>query len=124
MLDALDAEVAPADPIGHGGRLTTVDRGHLASLEAVLAGDTVIDGAGLGVTLTVDCGAVEVRVSGPTAELSLPFDRAELHPAYVRRVVADAVTRYRFALGGRQSKWLKGVSLVQRSQLFQGGRQQ
>jgi hypothetical protein len=124
MLYAPDTDIAPADHIGHGGGLAPVDRGHLARLEAVVAGDTVFDGAALGVALTVGCGVVEVRVSGPTAELSLPFDRAELDPAYVRRVVADAVTRYKFALRGRQSKWWKGVSLMQASQLFQRGRQQ
>jgi hypothetical protein len=122
MLSGTD--VAPSQRIGGDRRLAPVERRPLAPLEAVLAEDAVIDGTGLGVALTASCGAVEVLVWGPTAELSLPFDRAELQPAYVRRVVAEAFMRYRFALCGRQRQWWKGVSHMQRSQLFQRRKQQ
>jgi hypothetical protein len=49
------------------------------------------------------CGAIEVRVSGPTGRLRLSFDRADLDPAYVRSVVRRTLRRYRACLGGRPS---------------------
>jgi hypothetical protein len=81
--------------------------GELAQLETVLAEDAVIGGAGLGVAVVPACGAVEVRVSGPSAALTLSFDRAELQPARVRRIVGGAVARYRSSLGRQRSRLLQ-----------------
>lgn len=62
------------------------------------------DGAALGVLVTRGCGAVEVRVSGPRATLTLFFDQADLQPADVRSVVRAAVARYRSSLLGHQPR--------------------
>lgn len=94
---------AAAESIGSGRRLPPAGAASLAHLEAVLTEDAAVEGADLDVALKEGCGAIEVRVSGPTAALRLSFDRAELHPPYVRQVVRDAITRYRSALGCRSS---------------------
>jgi hypothetical protein len=77
---------------------TTLNVRDLAHLETVLA-EVVIGGAGLGVEVIPACGAVEVRVSGPSAALTFRFDRTELQPAHVLRIVGRAVARYRSSLG-------------------------
>lgn len=70
-------------------------------LRALLMEEVVLEGGNLEVAVTEGCGAVEVRVSGPTGELRLPFDRAHLQPAYVLGVVRETVRRYRTSLSGR-----------------------
>jgi hypothetical protein len=103
MLYDLAGEAAAAESVGSSRRLPPADAASLAHLEAVLTEDVAVYGTALGVALTEGCGAIEVRVSGPTAGLRLLFDRAELHPPYVRQAVRKAVTRYRSALGCRSS---------------------
>ena len=75
----------------------------LARLAAALTKDAAVEGPALDVAVTEGCGAIDVRVVGPRAALRLSFDRADLHPPYVRHVVRNAVTRYRSALGGPSS---------------------
>ncbi len=103
MLHELAAKAAPAESISSSRRLPTADAASLAHLEAVLTEDAAVERGNLDVSLAEICGAIEVRVSGPAASLRLTFDRAELHPPYVRQVVRDAITRYRSALGCQSS---------------------
>jgi hypothetical protein len=83
-------------------------------LQALLMEEIAAEGGSLDVAVTPICGAVEVRVSGPTSELRLPFDRAHLHPADVLSVVRATVRRYRTSLGCheavREQPREKGVS--------------
>lgn len=74
---------------------------HEKRLQALLTDAIAVEGGDLQVAVTQSCGAVEVRVSGPTGELRLPFDRAHLHPSYVLGVVRETVRRYRTSLGCR-----------------------
>ena len=74
---------------------------HERRLQALLMQEVTPEGGPLDIEVRGGCGEVEVRVAGPTGELRLPFDRAELHPAYVLRVVRQAVKRYRTSLGCR-----------------------
>lgn len=101
MLYEFVAEATGAESNGSGRWLPPFDAAGLSHLEAVLRKDCAAEGAALRVAVTEGCGAVEVRVSGAKAALRLSFDRAELHPPYVRQVVRNAVTRYRFSLGGQ-----------------------
>ena len=70
-----------------------------AQLQAVLKEDLAGDGANLDVAVTRDCGAVEVRVLGPAAALTLSFDAEEAQAANVRLAVRQAIARYRSSLG-------------------------
>ena len=63
-------------------------------MQALLIERVAPHGGPLDIEVTGGCGAVEVRVAGPSGELRLPFDRAELNPAYALRVVSHAVERY------------------------------
>jgi hypothetical protein len=101
MLYELTRKAAAAESIGGGS--PPADAASLARLEAALAEDAALEGTALDVALTKRCGAIEVRVSGPTAGLRLSFDRAELDLPYVRQVVRNAVARYRSALGHQPS---------------------
>jgi hypothetical protein len=66
----------------------------VAFTQALLTERVAPHGGPLDIEVTGGCGGVEVRVAGPTGELRLPFDRAELNPAYALRVVSHAVERY------------------------------
>jgi hypothetical protein len=66
--------------------------------ETVVAEDVGLEGDALEVALTPDCGALAVRISGRTGGLTLFFDRTE-PPALIRRVVREAVDRYKAGLG-------------------------
>jgi hypothetical protein len=68
-------------------------------LREVLREDLAAHGADLDVAVTRDCGAVEVRVLGPSAALTLSFDTEEAQPAHVRLAVRRAIARYRSSLG-------------------------
>jgi hypothetical protein len=68
-------------------------------LQALLREDAAADEAVVEVAVTRGCGAVEVRIVGPTAGLTLCFDHAEAHPRAVRFAVREAIARYRSALG-------------------------
>lgn len=58
-------------------------------------------GGGVKVTVAENCGAVDVRVAGPTGDLKLRFDRAEPNPAFVRHVLRRTVNRYGASLNRR-----------------------
>jgi hypothetical protein len=68
-------------------------------LQAALREDAASDGVSVGVAVTRRCGAVEVRIFGPAAVLSLSFDHAEAQPDAVRFAVRTAIAKYRSSLG-------------------------
>jgi hypothetical protein len=108
MLSELAPDVGFSNTSVHGWAAATTDDGHLSRLEATLAPELAREGDALEVSVTEGCGTVEVRVSGPSAELRLLFDRADLDPAYVRHVVRGMVKRYRASFGHRPHK--RGLS--------------
>lgn len=72
-----------------------------ARLQGALRDDLAADGANVGVMVSRGCGAVEVRVFGPWAALTLSFDHADAHLASVRLAVRAAMSRYGSALGSQ-----------------------
>jgi hypothetical protein len=68
-------------------------------LRTLLLEDAASDEAGVEVSVTRACGAVDVRVAGPAAALTLRFDRAEAYPDAVRCAMRAAIAKYRSALG-------------------------
>jgi hypothetical protein len=79
-------------------RLRSHDTSHETRLEAVLREDLSSVGANLGVVVTRGCGAVDVRVLGPAATLTLAFDTQEAQSAHVRMAVRRAIARYASSL--------------------------
>ncbi len=88
---------ATAEFSGSMGRLPPAEGTDLA-IESVLTKDAAAEGITFAIALREACGAIEVRVSGARAVLRLSFDRADLHPPYVRHVVRAAVKCYRSSL--------------------------
>ena len=68
-------------------------------LQTVLKQEFAANGVNLDVAVTRDCGAVEVRVLGPRAALTLFFDAEEAQAANVRLAVRRAIARYGSSLG-------------------------
>jgi hypothetical protein len=104
MRPALALEVGLGDTSVHGWAPASTGDGHLSRLKATLAPELAHEGDGLEVSVTEGCGRVEVRVSGPRAELRLLFDRSDLDPAYVRHLVRRTVKRYQNSFGHRPCK--------------------
>lgn len=77
------------------GRARDMDE---ARLLALLEQDLAAHGANLGVAVTRGCGALEVRVFGPAAAVTLFFDAAEAQAAHVRPAVRAEVARYASSL--------------------------
>jgi hypothetical protein len=88
-----------ADRLVRGRGRRPLDTDADSWLQTVLREDAASDGARVGVSLRRECGAVEVRIFGPAAALTLSFDHAEAQPAAVRCAVRAAIARYRSALG-------------------------
>jgi hypothetical protein len=70
-------------------------------LQTALEKEISRDGGALKVTVAESCGAIDVRVAGPTGNLKLRFDRADLNPAFVRHVIRRTVNRYGASLNRR-----------------------
>ncbi len=70
-----------------------------AQLQQAHTRELAADGSDLDGAVTRDCGAVEVRVLGPEAALTLVFDAEEAQAADVRLAVRQALARYRSSLG-------------------------
>jgi hypothetical protein len=77
------------------------DTSQEARLQGALRDGFAADGTNVGVMVTSRCGAVEVRVFGPRAALTLSFDHADAHLASVRLAVRAALSRYGSALGSQ-----------------------
>lgn len=70
-------------------------------LQTALENEISRDGGALKVTVAESCGAIDVRIAGPSADLKLRFDRAELNPPFVRHVIRRTVNRYGASLNRR-----------------------
>ena len=73
----------------------------MTPLQALLREEVAREDGRLQVAVIDGCGVVEVRVSGPTGELRLHFDRAELAPAFVRNLLRRSLEDYGASLGCR-----------------------
>ena len=98
MRGELQRSVDRVVPNRNRGRRETSEE---ARLQGALRDDFAAEGTNVGVMVTRGCGAVEVRVFGPRAALTLSFDHAEAHLASVRLAVRAAMSRYGSALGFR-----------------------
>ena len=104
--EMLAAELVPdlalPDTVVPAPEEAPLDAVRLVRLEETLASEVAPHGSALEVAVTAGHEGIDVRVSGPAADLRLTFDRAELrNPAFVRYVVREAADRYETTLSCR-----------------------
>jgi hypothetical protein len=99
MWDTPDRRRAEASSVVVRERRATTDDSRVTRLKAALQEPADQRDRAFHVAVTERSGSLEVRVSGRKASLRFVFDGMDVPPAYIRRVVNDAVERYRSALG-------------------------
>lgn len=68
--------------------------GHLERLQKAISEAVALSGDAIDVGVTDVCGALEVRVWGPSGRLRLFFDASEADLAFVRSAVCRTLDRY------------------------------